>query len=312
MDSLLLSFRIVAPLFIMMALGYAIKQTGMMNETSVRQVNKVCFKIFLPLLVFLNIYNTDLNESFNAPLLIFAVVGFAIQLISSFAIVMLAQKDNSKRGVMMQGMFRGNFVLFAVPMATSLFGAEAAGEASILIAVIIPLYNAFAVIVLSAFGGGKPDFRKILKGIVTNPLIIASLLGILAVATGFKLPDFAYKLVDDIAGIATPLAFIILGASFSFGDLRGYVKELSLTLGMKLVIYPLIAIVAAIALGFRDAPLAVLMTMFASPVAVSSFTMAQQMGGDDKLAGQIVVFSSTIAIFTMFLMIFVLKELAFI
>lgn len=312
MNSLLLSLRIVAPLFIMMALGYAIKRAGMMNETSVRQVNKVCFKIFLPLLVFLNIYNTDLKESFNAPLLTFALVGFAIQLASSFVMVMLAQKDNSRRGVMMQGMFRGNFVLFAVPMAASLFGEVGAGEASMLIAVIIPLYNAFAVIVLSVFGGGKPDFPKMLKGIATNPLIVASLAGILTVASGLKLPEFAYKLVDDIAGIATPLAFIILGASFSFGDVRGYVKELSLTLSMKLVVYPVTAIAAAVALGFRDAPLAVLMTMFAAPVAVSSFTMAQQMGGDDKLAGQIVVFSSTISIFTMFLMIFVLKELAFI
>ena len=86
------------------------------------------------------------------------------------------------------------------------------------------------------------------------------------------------------------MAFIILGASFSFGDVGRYVKELLLTLGMKLVVFPALFLGIAILLGFRDAPLAVLLTVFAAPVAVSSFTMAQQMGGDDKLAAQIVVF----------------------
>lgn len=93
--------------------------------------------------------------------------------------------------------------------------------------------------------------------------------------------------------------------------MRHYVKELFLTLGAKLVVFPILFLGLALLLGFRDAPLAVLLTVFGSPIAVSSFTMAQQMGGDDKLAGQLVVFSSLFSIVTMFLMIFFLKEMAF-
>ena len=103
---------------------------------------------------------------------------------------------------------------------------------------------------------------------------------------------------------------MILGASFSFGDVGRYFKELAITLGAKLVVFPALFLGIALLLGFRNAPLAVLLTVFGSPIAVSSFTMAQ-MGGDDKLAGQLVVFGSILSIGTMFLLIFFLKEMAF-
>lgn len=227
-ESLFISLEIVLPLFFLMAIGYIIKRTGMMNETSVKQVNSVIFKIFLPLLVFLNIYNTELAESFNSKLLLYAVAGVLIQFVLSLCLVILVEKENSRRGVMLQGMFRSNFVLFGIPISTALFGEQAAGLAAILIAVIIPLYNVLAVISLEIFNGRRPNILKILLGIVTNPLIIGSVVGVLFLLFHIELPTVLYETVSDISGIATPLAFIILGASFNFGDVGKYVRELSL------------------------------------------------------------------------------------
>lgn len=311
MESLHIALEIVLPLFLLLAVGYCIKLTGIMNETSVRQTNNMIFKVFLPLLVFFNIYKTDLTSSFDMSLLLFAVVGVLLQFIISLCLVILLEHDNARRGVMLQGMFRSNFVLFGIPISTALFGDSAAGLASILIAVIIPLYNMLAVVSLESFNGKKPSLWKILVGILTNPLIIASAVGILFVVFHIPLPTVLYKTVSDLSIIATPLAFVILGASFSFGETGRCVRDLCITLGAKLVAYPLLFIALAILMGFRDAHLAVLLTVFGSPIAVSSFTMAQQMGGDDKLAGQLVVFSSLLSVFTMFLFIFGLKELAF-
>ena len=310
-ESLFISLEIVLPLFFLMAIGYIIKRTGMMNETSVKQVNSVIFKIFLPLLVFLNIYNTELAESFNSKLLLYAVAGVLIQFVLSLCLVILVEKENSRRGVMLQGMFRSNFVLFGIPISTALFGDQAAGLAAILIAVIIPLYNVLAVISPEIFNGRRPNILKILLGIVTNPLIIGSVVGVLFLLFHIELPTVLYETVSDISGIATPLAFIILGASFNFGDVGKYARELSLVLGCKLVFFPVLFLGIALLLGFRDAPLAVLLTVFGAPIAVSSFTMAQQMGGDHALAGQLVVFSSIFSVVTMFLFIFLLKEMAF-
>lgn len=311
MESVIISLEIVLPLFLLMALGYVIKLTGMMNETSVKQVNKVIFKIFLPLLVFCNIYNTELAESFNSHLLLYGVAGVLIQFVLSLCLAVLLEKDNSQRGVMLQGMFRSNFVLFGIPISTALFGDTAAGLASILIAVIIPLYNVLAVISLELFNGKKPNLGKILIGIVTNPLIIGSVLGIVFVVLKLSIPKPIYDTITDLSSIATPLAFVILGASFSFGDVRRYIKNVLIVLSAKLLVFPALFLGIALLLGFRGAPLAVLLTVFGAPIAVSSFTMAQQMGGDDKLAGQLVVFSSIFSIGTMFLLIFLLKELAF-
>ena len=311
MESLHIALEIVLPLFLLLAVGYCIKLTGIMNETSVRQTNNMIFKVFLPLLVFFNIYKTDLTSSFDMSLLLFAVVGVLLQFIISLCLVILLEHDNARRGVMLQGMFRSNFVLFGIPISTALFGDSAAGLASILIAVIIPLYNMLAVVSLESFNGKKPSLWKILVGILTNPLIIASAVGILFVVFHIPLPTVLYKTVSDLSIIATPLAFVILGASFSFGETGRCVRDLCITLGAKLVTYPLLFIALAILMGFRDAHLAVLLTVFGSPIAVSSITMAQQMGGDDKLAGQLVVFSSLLSVFTMFLFIFGLKELAF-
>lgn len=311
MESMQIAIEIVLPLFLMMAAGYVIRLTGLMNGEAVRQTNKVIFKVFLPLLVFRNIYTTELAESFDSLLLLYALGGVALQFLMALCIAFLTEQDNSRRGVMLQGMFRSNFVLFGIPVCTSLFGSQAAGLASILVAVIIPLYNALAVISLELFNGGRPGFFHILKGIVTNPLILASAAGILCLIFHVTLPDALDSAIASLGGIATPLAFVILGASFAFRDAGGCAKGLIVTLGMKLVLFPLLFLGLAILLGFRGAPLAVLLTVFASPVAVSSFTMAQQMGGDDRLAGQLVVFSSILSIFTMFLFIFLLKQFAF-
>ncbi len=311
MESLRIAAEIVLPLFLMMAVGYVIRVSGMMNETSVRQTNKAIFKVFLPLLVFRNVYTTSLSESFDSQLLFFTVAGVALQFLLALCIAFLSGRDSAKRGVMLQGMFRSNFVLFGIPVCTALFGDQAAGLASILIAVIIPLYNVLAVISLEMFNGGRPNVFQILLGIITNPLIIASVLGVLCLSFQIVLPSFLETTVAGLSGIATPLAFVILGASFSFREIGGCIRELCVTLGVKLLFFPILFLGLAILLGFRGPQLAVLLTVFASPVAVSSFTMAQQMGGDDKLAGQLVIFSSILSILTMFLFIFLLKQFAF-
>lgn len=310
-ESIRISLNIVAPLFLMMAVGYVLRLAGVMNETSVRQTNRAVFCVFLPLMVFQNVYETNLLQSFRSELMLYALAGVALQFILSLCIAFLSARDNALRGVMLQGMFRSNFVLFGIPVCNALFGNDAAGMASVLIAVVIPLYNALAVVSLEMFHGERPSFWRTLKGVIINPLILASVAGILCLAFRITLPGVVTTTVSSLANIATPLAFVLLGASFGFKEVGDYVRPLCITLSVKLLFFPVLFLGIAVLLGFRGASLAVLLTLFASPVAVSSFTMAQQMGGDDRLAGQLVIFSSILSIFTMFLFIFLLKQFAF-
>jgi hypothetical protein len=311
LDSLFISLNAVVPLFLMMAVGYVIRLTGLMNDISARQVNRCIFKVFLPLMLFINIYDAGDGATLRSDLLFFAVAGVLIEFLVSLVLVLLTEQDNSRRGVMLQGMFRSNFVLFGIPIAMSLFGDSAAGTASLLIAIVIPMFNALAVLALEMFNGQRPNLWGVLFGIATNPLIIASLLGIAFNHFGWYLPGLLHDTMSTLGGIATPLAFVVLGASMNFSETGRCMRPLLITLLMKLIIYPAAFVGAAILMGFRGANLAVLLTVFGSPIAVSSFTMAQQMGGDDQLAGQLVIFSSILSIGTMFLYIWGLNYFGF-
>ena len=209
---------------------------------------------------------------------------------------------------MIQGILRSNFALLGLPIAESLCGVENVGPTSLLVGIIVPVYNVLAVIVLETYRGGKADLRKILKGVATNPLIISSLIGVLFNVLNLELPYAVQKTVTDLSRVATPLALVALGGSFTLGKVKEYRKQLSIVVTGKLVLSGCLMVPLAILLGFRNETLVPIMIMFGSPTAVSSFPMAQQMGGDGELAAEIVVFTSALSIVSLFFWILILKQ----
>lgn len=312
MENLILSFNVVLPLFLMMMLGYALKKLNMFDDTSLKSMNSVTFKAFLPTLLFYNVYKTNLNGVFNPQLMSFAAISVIVTFGILCVLIPFIEKDDTKRGVVIQGIFRSNFVIFGIPVIVSLFGEEYSGVTSLLIAVVVPLFNVLAVCSLEIFRDGKINVKNIINGVITNPLIIASAIGLVFLLVGIKLPSPIEKTVSDISKIATPLSLILLGGSFKFSSYKNYVKQLVLSVVGKLIIVPGIFVPLAVSLGFRDVELACLLVMLSAPTAVSSFTMAQQMDADSELAGQIVVFTSGLSVITVFLWIFTLKQIGLI
>ena len=312
MKNLILSFNVVAPLCLVMALGYLLKYIKILENDSVKVMNNATFKVFLPALLFYNIYTTDLSSVFDPKLMIFATLSITVLFGILLLFIPIIEKDNRKIGVMIQGIFRSNFVLFGIPVATSLVGEGNVGTTALLIGVVVPLFNLLCVICLETFRGGNIDLKNIIKGIVTNPLIIGAFLGLLLLILNINLPVFIVSTIKDVSKMATPLSLILLGASFSFSDIKKYLKETIIVVLGKLVIVPLIFIPISYYFGFRNTALLSLMIMFAAPTAVSSFQMAIQMDGDSDLASQIVVFTSAFSIITVFAWIFILKQLALI
>ena len=308
MENLILSLNVVLPLFITMSLGYFLKYLNMFDNNTLDTMNNITFKSFLPMLLFYNIYKTDLQGVFNLKLMIFSATCVIALYLILYLIVPLIEKDNKKRGALLQGLFRSNFVIFGLPITESLFGSEKVGVAALLIAVIVPLFNILSVIALETFRGGKPDFRKISIGIIKNPLIIASCLGVLTLLLKIKIPTAIEKTISDVSKIATPLSLILLGASFKFDNIKKYIKQTTIAVVGKTILTPCIILPICIMFGYRGVELSTLMIIFAAPTAISSFTMAQQMDSDSNLAGQIVVFTSAFCVVTVFMWIFVLKQ----
>lgn len=308
MENLILSLNVVLPLFITMSLGYFLKYLNMFDNNTLDTMNNITFKSFLPMLLFYNIYKTDLQDVFNLKLMIFSATCVIALYLILYLIVPLIEKDNKKRGALLQGLFRSNFVIFGIPITESLFGSEKVGVAALLIAVIVPLFNILSVIALESFRGGKPDFKKISIGIIKNPLIIASCLGILTLLLKIKIPTAIEKTISDVSKIATPLSLILLGVSFKFDNIKKYLKQTTIAVVGKTILTPCIILPICIMFGYRGVELSTLMIIFAAPTAISSFTMAQQMDSDSDLAGQIVVFTSAFCVITVFMWIFVLKQ----
>ena len=309
MENLILSFTVIMPIFLMMVLGYILKKVGIFDKQTIEKINKSVFKVFLPILVFYNVYTSEISDVFNLSLILYSVISILIVFLIALIFVTLTEKDNSKRGVLVQGIFRSNFVIFGIPLSVSLYGDDIIGTAAVLIAVITPLFNLLSVVVLEIFRGSKPNLKIILKGIITNPLIIASMAGLLVLLSKITLPSFIEKAVCDVSKASTPLALIALGGSIDFKKVKSNIKQLIIGITGKLIITPAIILITGILLGFRNAELAILIALSASPVAVSSFTMAQQMDGDSELAAQLQMFGTTICIVTVFLWIFILKQL---
>lgn len=295
----------------MMTLGYLLKAVGIFNQLFLKQLNTMCFNVFLPLLLFINVYKSDFFGLISATLIVFAMSCVTAAFLLLMFLVPFFVKENENRSVVIQGIFRSNYILFGIPMASSLYGSDNTGTTAILIAFVIPLFNVLSVIALSVFSKEKQRISTIAKEIVCNPLILGSVGAFFFVILGIKIPLLLEQTVSDIALVATPLALIILGGSFQFRGAMKYKRVLRISVLGKLIVMPAIFLCISILFGFRGMELSALMAMFIAPTAVSTFTMAQNAGANDELAGQIVVVDSILSVVTIFIWITLLTYFGF-
>ncbi len=306
----MLAVNAVSPLFFSMAAGFLAQKAGILTRQDVPKINKVAFQVFLPCLLFYNIYTSDLSAAVRPKLILFAVVGVLIVFTASYLGVLRFVPQPERRGVISQAIFRSNYVIMGIPIAQALVGSENLGPVAILVAIVVPMFNFMAVFVLESFRGGKANIGTVLMGIVKNPLIISSVLGIVFLLLHIRLPKPADQAVASLGGVATPLQLFLLGAFFRFSGLRRYLKPLSAVTFIKLALTPAVMLGSAALLGFRNVEFVALIGVFASPTAVNSFTMVQQMHcGDEELAGDIVVCTSAFSVLSLFLWIWAFKSL---
>ena len=311
LNHMIVAVNAVLPSFLIIALGLYIRRRGKLDDKSLGKFNSLAFRVFLPFQIFKNIYDSPLGEAFDLKLVIFVFVGLLLAGGLALLTAIVTEPRRDRRGVMAQGMFRGNYVLLGMPLIESLFGAGGSGLAALMIAVNIPIYNVLSVIFLELYAGGEINVRKMVKDILTNPLIDATAIGLFAKAV--NLPVYALapigSALKSLSGVATPLCLFILGASFAPAGIRGYAKSLWITVAFKLVVIPGLALAAAALLGIRGVGLGVVMISFGAPTAVNSYTMARELGGDSELAAGIVVVDTALSCLTLFGWIVLLRSL---
>ena len=324
MKSFIFAFNSVSPIIFTVAIGYLLKRLGLMNGDFSKQANKLVFRVFLPVMLFRNVYGIENIGTVDFGYVLYSLIALLIIFAIAVPSVTVLTDKKRCRGALLQGVFRSNYALIGIPLASSLFPGEGAAVATLLSAFMVPAFNILAVIGLSIFNndGEKPDFKKVLTGILKNPLILGIVSGLAALGIrsifvnfgiSFRLSEIpaVWNTLEYLSRIATPLALLVLGAQFEFSAIPHLKREIITGTIIRSIIVPLLGIGIAY-FAFRDsfggAQFATLVAVFCTPVAVSSVPMAQEMGADAELAGQLVVFTTLSSAFTVFLASFILKS----
>lgn len=305
----------VIPFLIYLAFGYAAKAFGVVKEDFLQELNRMLFALMYPFVTFYNLYNSDIQSWPSVTLIAFSVVSLLVLQLLLILIVPRIVKENPRRGVIIQAIFRSNFVLFALPLVYSVYGEEAGSTTALIVTIIVSMYNVTSVMVLemfrsaedSAAAGGKGQLAKDIGiKLVKNPLLQGAFLGIIFLVLEIKLPTGIETAVETFSDLTSPMALFVLGGTLNFTSLRHNLKYLVPSLALKLIGIPLVMMVIGYALGLRTLELFLVLAMYGTPIAVASFPMAQSMGGDGELAGHFVVMSTALSVVTLFLWIFVL------
>ena len=309
LSNFIVAVSAVIPLFFLMFIGAVVKHYRLLTLEELNHMNRMVFRVFFFCMMFYSIYTMDVSVSFRPGLMLFGAMGVLAVFALATALVCVFEKENRRRGAMIQAIYRSNYVIMGIPLVGNIFGDGALAIPAMMIAVIVPIYNILAVFVLETFRGGTFDFFGILLGVLKNPMILGALVAVAFLLVGIPVPKPILTPIGQVAAATTPVALIILGASFKGGSFHDHVPQLISCVTARLLIAPGILMGLAVWLGFRDLELITLLAIFASPCAVASFAMAQQMNSDADLAGNCVVYTTGLSCFTIFGWVFVLKTL---
>ena len=299
-SSFIIAFEAVVPVFVLIGVGLVIRLRKLLTDAELERVNGMVFQIFFFIMLFYSTYTTNIRQTFQPKLIAFALCALAVVYIVPFVLVPRFEKTDKRRGAMIQAIYRSNFVLLGIPLISNLFGDDNIAVTTMMIAVIVPIYNFLGVVTLEIYRGGKVEPLKLLRNVFKNPMIQGALCGFILLVCGIPVPEIIMKPLHQIASATTPIALIILGASFHLGSTASHMKQLVACVFSRLIVIPAVVLTAAVFFGFRGIEFATLIAIFASPCAVAGFAMAQQMDSDADLAGNCVVFSTAFSAFTLF------------
>ncbi|MBE5995931.1 MAG: AEC family transporter [Lachnospiraceae bacterium] len=309
MESFLIAFNAVIPFFVYMFYGFIMRRTGVTDEAFLSRLNKVVFRAFYPMIMFWNLYSIDPDLEFR---LSFVLFGGALVLVTIFLLLLIVPrvvKDRKKTGVVIQAIYRGNAIIYALPLTQNIYGEKGAVLAAMMVAVVIPIYNISAVIILEHFSGKASSKKELFKDVLTNPLLIGAIAGLLFYFLKIRLPKGLNSAISALSAVATPLAMFILGGTLRLSQIGKNRRYLTWGLLLRMIIVPAIVLFITTLTPFSPVERFVIFSIFATPIAAASYPMAENMGADGELAGQFVVLSTSLSVFTLFLFIFTMGNL---
>jgi predicted permease len=306
-------FLIVLPVFLVIALGFCLKRTGLVDGDFMFNLNRLIYYIALPALLFFKIATSDFSARFNGTLLAGLVVSCLAVFCVSYGYSSLRGYTPSVQGAFCQGAFRGNLAYIGLAIVYSAYGEKGFAVAGILLGFLVPLFNFLSVVAL-LLPQRRASYRMgkyfLVKQIAYNPLILASFSGIIWSFLALPLPGIVERALAIVTGMSLPLALISIGASFSFRKLRGDLAVAALSAFLKIGVMPALSGGILILLGVGGEELAIGVLLAATPTATAAYIMAQQLKSDAELSGTIIMLSTLCSLVTYTFTLYLLQFLA--
>ena len=316
MENFIYSINVTMPIFLVMVIGYILKQIGMLNDNFVTVANKFNFKVTLPFMLFKDIAGVDIKAVFDIKYVLFCAIVNTICFWGVWGTAKLLVRDKTIRGAFVQSSFRGSAAVMGLAFIQNIYGSSAMGPLMIVSAV--PLYNIFSVIVLTFEANDSTGIDKKAKirqagiNICKNPIILSILAGLIVGLLEIQFPTLVNKTVSNVAQMATPLALITIGAGFEGRKALAKIAPTMAASMIKLVLQPLVFLPVAAWMGFSGEKMIAILIMLASPTTPSCYIMAKSMNNDEVLTASVIVTTTLMAAFTLTGWIFLLKTLGYI
>ncbi len=314
MENLVFSLNATIPVFLMMILGFIFHKIGWLDDEFAAKMNKFVFLVPLSVLLFGDLATVDFSEMWDIYFVLFCFVATVVS-IGIAAGVSCLWEDKSIRGEFIQVSYRSSSALLGIAFIQNIYGT--AGMAPLMIIGSVPLYNVMAVLVLSLFrpgqqGIGKEAWKRTVKGIVTNPIILGIVAGLLWSALRIPVPPILQKVVSSVGGVATPMGLMAMGATFDFEKALAKVKPAVTASFIKLIGFCAIFLPIAVRMGFRDEKLVAVLVMLGSATTVSSFVMAKNMGHEGTLSSGVIMLTTVFSAFTLTGWLYLLRSMGFV
>ena len=297
-----------------MALGYLLHgRTRLLSAEFADKMNTFVFELALPVQIFESLVTAHFQEVWNGGAVLFCLAVTALSILIMMG-VSLTQKQ-PLRAEFVQAGYRSSQALLGAALMQNIYGHN--GPLALIIIGSVPLYNVAAVLLLTLLSpeGGRLDRRTLgraLRGIVTNPIILAIAAGVAWSLLELPLPDMLGKAASSLGATATPMGLLALGASIDLKKAAALWRPTLLCTLFKLVLFAAAFLPAAVQLGYRGELLVAILVMLGSPTTVSCFTMARSMGHDGTLSAGVVMMTTVCSAFTFTLWLYLLRVLGFI
>ena len=328
-STFLYAFNAIFPILFLALAGYYLRNKGIFTIDFFKKLNYFAFHYCFPPLMFTNLYALGSVREINVRLAAYLMGSIVFITLISFFLANIITVQRNRKGVLIQAGFRSNFAVIGLPLAEGLAGTEGRMAAASMQAPVVIYFNVVSVIVLAVFSeSAGVDGKKIIRNVLKNPMVQGLGLGFVALITREFIPlngqgellfsisrdlPWLYTILSYLGRMGTPLSLIALGGQFCFSDIPCVKKELICGVAMRLLMAPVIGFSVGFFLASKGilqidpTTMAIMIAAFGSPIATSSAVMAAEMGGDDLLANQIVIWSCLFSMVTIFAMIVIFR-----